>query len=371
MDNYYAIVGAARNDPADVIKKKITNELRQWQKRTNSSDLSKRQEAERKRDLLSKAGEVLLDDARRQAYDRQLDAFLASGGGSQAPVVAPSAGGDWLDQARGYLAVGDYNSAAYCAREARNTLGASAEVWSLLARANAGLGNLSDALYEAQQATSLDPASPDRQLELGGVYEELEQWDRALACYEQVNRLSGDSEEADLGIASALANQGRFAEAIPVLEKLHVHGSNQRMAAYYLADVLLAHAETIPVVKEDDGYFITSAEEIAQIRRVLYRVRMLSDDQEIMMRLADQEQYLAAMETKHLFGVTGWKITKTVILWAVIAFVITGFMSNLGTGGFFLGLLVGGGLAWLRVHLQIRNHYLPQWRINAKIKRGR
>ncbi|MFI6393884.1 hypothetical protein ACIBHY_43605 [Nonomuraea sp. NPDC050547] len=371
MDNYYAIVGAERNDPADVIKKKITNELRQWQKRTNSSDLSKRQEAEQKVALLTKAREILLDDARRKGYDLQLNAFLAAGGGSQAPVTASSASGDWLQQARDYLAIGDYNSAAYCAREARNTLGASAEVWSLLARANAGLGNLNEALYEAQQATSLDAANPDRQLELGGVYEELEQWDRALSCYEQVNRLTGGSEEADLGIAGSLANQGRYSEAIPVLEKLHLHGSNKRMAAYYLADVLLAHAETIPVAKQDDGYYITSAEEIAQIRIVLNRVRTLSDDEQIMMRLADQEQYLIAMETKHLFGVTAWKITKTVILWAIIAFVIVGILSNAGSGGFFLGVLLGGGVAWLRIHLQIRNHYLPQWRINAKIVRGR
>ncbi|MBB5076167.1 hypothetical protein [Nonomuraea endophytica] len=371
MDNYYAIVGAERNDPADVIKKKITNELRQWQKRTNSSDLSKRQEAEQKVALLTKAREILLDDARRKGYDIQLDAFLAAGGGAQAPVTASSGSGDWLQQARDHLAVGDYNSAAYCGREARNTLGASAEVWSILARANAGLGNLSEALYEAQQAASLDVANPDRQLELGGVYEELEQWDRALSCYEQVNRLTGGSEEADLGIAGSLANQGRYAQAIPVLEKLHLHGSNKRMAAYYLADVLLAYAETIPVAKQEDGYYITTAEEIAQTRAVLNRVKTLSDDEQIMLRVIDQEQYLATMETKQLYGVTGWKVTKTVILWAVIAFVIAGILSNAGTGGFFLGVLLGGGVAWLRIHLQIRNHYLPRWRINAMIVRGR
>lgn len=368
MDDLYAIVGVGRTDPPDAIDKKIKQELRTWQKRTNSPDLTKRQEAEKRVELLTQAREILTDDAKRAAYTRQLDAYLASGAAQQQLTPqAPGAGGNWLEQARTYLGRGDYNSVVYAAREARNTLGASAEVWSLLARGNAGLGNLRDALYEAQQAATLDQNNPEHRFDLATIYEDLEQWDQALATYQQVNQMTGGSEEADLGIASVYSAVGRYDQAIPVLERVHQQGSDKPMAAFYLADVLLAHAETIPVAQSEDSYSVTSPQEVAQMREVVQRVKAISDHPEIVPRVLKMEQYLFEMEARSLFGITMFGLVKMGFIWFGIAILLTIVGAIFDAAGlfFFIGLLALGG----RMAYAINQNYMPQWRINAIIHR--
>lgn len=366
MDDLYAIVGVNRNDPPDAIDKKIKQELRTWQKRTNSPDLTKRQEAEKRVELLTQAREILMDPAKRAAYTQRLDAWLASGAAQQQPQMT-AAGGNWLEQARTYLGRGDYNSVVYAAREARNSLGASAEVWSLLARGNAGLGNLRDALYEAQQAATLDPSNPEHRFDLASIYEDLEQWDQALATYQQVSQLTGGSEEADLGMASVYSATGRFDQAIPVLERVYQHGSDKQMASYYLSDVLLSHAEAIPVAQSGDSYSITSFDEILRINEIIARVKTLSDHPDIVQQVVKLETYLAQMEVKTLFGTTGWRMTKMVIIWSVVAVVVFAIGSSGGSAMGMLFLLIGVGVLIGRIALAMRKYYLPQWQINAYI----
>lgn len=156
--SYYEILGVPPTADADVIEQKIKEELRIWRKRQGSPDLSKRQEAEVRMQHLTAAREVLSDPGKRTAYDHKLATHRAS---APRPSGAPG-GRNWVVLAEEYLAQNDYHSAAYAAREATQMEGNSARAWNLRARANAGLGQLSDAAYEARQAAELPVPALDR-----------------------------------------------------------------------------------------------------------------------------------------------------------------------------------------------------------------
>src|SRR5688500_17026044 len=131
LTDYYALLGVDQNATPEELTSRMKQELRIWQKRTNNPDLTRRQEAEQKVKQLSEARQVLLDSDQRRAYDQRLAAQGAVS--PTTPTVAD--GSDWLRKAKEFLAVNDYLSASYAAREARQNYGESAEVWSVQARA--------------------------------------------------------------------------------------------------------------------------------------------------------------------------------------------------------------------------------------------
>lgn len=87
MDDYYDILGVARNAPYAEIDRALRDQLRRWQQRTASADLARRQEAERRLRQLAQARATLLDAAARRRYDRALVAA-----GPPEPSAAPRRG---------------------------------------------------------------------------------------------------------------------------------------------------------------------------------------------------------------------------------------------------------------------------------------
>lgn len=70
--NYYRHLNLSQTASPDEIKKALHREFRTWTLRVNAAKLEDRQEAERMVKLLEEAESILLDPARRTAYDKEL-----------------------------------------------------------------------------------------------------------------------------------------------------------------------------------------------------------------------------------------------------------------------------------------------------------
>ncbi|MPZ63792.1 MAG: tetratricopeptide repeat protein [Propionibacteriales bacterium] len=330
--DYFAILDLPRDAPTERIADAIKQQMRLWQKRTTNPDLSRRQEAEQRIQLLGEAREVLLDDVRRASYLDQLAVVGRSTGAEpgpagpfpgappptepaptqRPPTEQPSTqqppqegpprqrpGGDWLQEAEDYLAAGDYASAVYAAREAKQADSQSAEGWSLLSRANAGLGNLHDAVFEARQAINLDTSNAGYCMDLGVAHERLQEWPDALYCYERAQALDPEADDPKFGIASVLMQTERAEEARPILEELHQNAEDRERVAAMLARCLVFEAERIPAVQRDGEYVVTARREITAMRRLLDPAGDLTDDPEALDDVHRMQRYLRWCERRH------------------------------------------------------------------------
>lgn len=293
MDDYYDLVGVDRSASREAIDRKIRDQLRLWQRRTTSADLDRRQEAERRVQQLSEARGTLLDEQKRLRYDRQLGAHRSSDPAPALPAVTdPGPAGvvdrtspvNWLDQARGYLSKNDHHSAAYAARETlRSMPNPPTEAWTLLARANAGLGRLDDALFEARRATTIEPASAEAHLALARVHEQRREWRDAARAFETAGTLDPGAEAPHLGMARSLARAGRAESAVERLERRYARARDRTREGRLLGLALLEVAEEAVRPRGPAGTG-SAAADLALAQRLLGRVRQVTTDHQVLVR---------------------------------------------------------------------------------------
>ena len=365
--NYYEILNVSQSADSATLEQKIKEELRTWRKRQASPDLSKRQEAELRVQHLSTARQVLLDATKRAAFDRTLAAQPTSSDTGRRPEAGRR---DWLALTQEYLAQNDYHSAAYAAREATQQDGDSALAWNLRARANGGLGHLDDATYEARQAAELEPTNPQYQFDLGGLFEQRQQWDDALSSYQTAARLDPATFLYPLSVAGVYLQNDAPKRALPLIEEIYRDHPGETIVNYYLASCLVELAEGVPGVRQGNKYWITSAEEIRQMRALLERaMRLPYHDTELKQTLDKTLSYVDDCERVKFsvppallaFGLRG-----LVFLFLVVIMLVFGGFSALGSGSVGAGLLLlllGGGLGFLLV----RSCWVPVWKQNKRL----
>ena len=384
--DYYAILGIPRNASAEDIRIAYKREVRIWRKRaTASSENSVRDEAVRRLTLLTEALNTLSDAQRRAAYDRQPIPTLVTP--SPGPVPTEMSSYDWIEQAEEYLAVADYHAAARAAREATTKQSDSAESWFVLSRAKAGLRQLNDAVYEAKRAIELAPMNSMYYFNLGNIYEELGLWNEARGMYEQAAQREPTEPLYQLAIGGVLLQIGQPVEAMSIIKRVYSAQPDDENACYYYAQALIAMAEAVPKDKSSDGYAITSAEEIQEMRNCLSRAATIKHlDQDTKQVIRETEAYLRQMEA-HTFHVPRRALLvgsilgsvsdggcystliAVVLLSALIGAPLLVFMwgfslltSGSILGGLFLLLCsVGLGYIWYRAV------WVPRWRVNARI----
>lgn len=309
MEDYFAALGLARDATVDQIDAKIRQELRTWQKRTTNPDLARRQEAERRLRLLAEARETLLDDQRRAEYLAMLASPSSSPEATAQDPDRPSRGlDDWLAAARGHLAKSDFASALYAAREARKADGRSAEAWSLLARADMGMGSLREALTEARRASDLEPSNAGYYFVQGRAHEELGQFAEAHKCYEVATRLNPNASAPRLAAAGIVAKSEQPEQALQLLEDVFERSDDKRRTGTALGECLVRVAERVPQHRTDDGYLITSAEEIDAMERLLFRARQVTSDPDVVRHLetvADNVRWAKDRHVRKLGGRSG------------------------------------------------------------------
>lgn len=385
--DYYALLGIPRKASAADVRAAYKREVRIWRKRAAaSSEDSVKDEAVRRLALLAEALSTLSDAQRRAAYNRQ--PISAPVEPPASPVPAEMSSRDWIEQAEGYLAVANYQAAARAAREATVNLGNSAQSWFVLSRANAGLQQLNDAVYEARRAIELAPTNSMYYFNLGAIYEELGRWDEALSTYEHASQLEPTEPLYQLAIGGVWLQNGQLAKAMPIIERVYSSSPDDEAACYYYAQALIAMAESVPKDKSSEGYALTRAEEIQEMRSYLSRAANIKHlDQETKQVIRDTEAYLHRMEayTFHIppaailvgslfVGVADGGCAGTLLL----SFVVGAFYGApllalfwgfaLLTGGSIMGglflLLCSAGLGYL----WYRAVWVPRWKVNARMR---
>ncbi|WP_250281894.1 DnaJ domain-containing protein [Frankia sp. CiP1_Cm_nod2] len=378
--DYYAVLGVARDADSKAIEAAVKKSMREWRKRTEAADLGVRQEAEIKVKQIEEARTTLLDEARRAAYDRAL-----AGGVKQPAVPVPRGGGsrNWLEQAEGYLAVGDYHSAAYAAREATQVEGNNAKTWWIRSRANSGLQLWQDALYEARQAVLIEGNNAEYHFALGLVHEQMDQLNDAVDEYRRAGTCDPANPIYELAVGGVYASAGRLDQALPIVEAVYSRHPEDPAANYYLGSVLIDLAERIPKVRQRDVYAVTSREEIDQMRKLANRALALNKVDDEIRKSADQIlKYLDRMEQKSfrppmqwaraaLGGAAegGWMLL--IIMFMIVGgfmllpaiLVIAGFASLAQSpGGGFMSILIGAALGWVWYKLS----WVPRWKHNKR-----
>lgn len=336
--DYYALLGVARNADTAAIEAAIKKAMREWRKRTEAADLSVRQEAELKVKQIEGARASLVDPVRRAAYDKALAGGVTQGE-QPAGGTAPG-GGSWLEQAEGHLAVGDYHSAAYAARQATQTAGDSARSWWVRSRANAGLNVWQDALYEAKQAVALEENNADYHFNLGLVHEEMGQYGDAINAFRRAGSCDPTSPVYELAVGGVYLSTGRPDQALPIIQAVYDKHPKDANANYYLGSTLIELAERVPKVKDASSYAVTSADEIQRMRELATKATSLNVlDAETRKKADHILQYLDKMERK---------VFRPPWQWAGAVVAVVG---DLGCLGAALGIVLAAALLFLPVIL--------------------
>jgi len=362
--NYYEILGLPPTADVETIEQKIKEEIRTWRRRTGSPDLSKRQEAELRMQHLAAARENLLDPGKRSAYDRRLSTQQR-----QSPQPTMQADGrNWLALGEEYLAQNDYHSAAYAAREATQTEGNSAVAWNLRGRANAGLGHLNDALYETRQAAEIDSNNAQYHFDLGSVCEQMQRWKDALTAYEAASRLDPSDFVYRLSVAGVYVQNDLPGKAMPIVEEVYRAHPDEELVNCVLAETLARMAELVPAHRDDDGYMITSAEEIVRMEAMVERAKGLPHlDPELKSALNGITDYIDTCKNVKFspppfLADRGLGAIAAVLLAPIIGILVAlgSFGENPGAG--FLLLLVFGLVGYGVSKL----FWVPQWKRNKR-----
>lgn len=304
--DYYALLEIEPTASSDQIADAYKKQMRTWSPRSSSaSDPSVRRAAEIRVEQLAAALKTLKDDVRRRAYDAQLRANPPRPNASAPESRAGSEGTeDWVAQARRMLELNDVHSAAYAAREATRTLPDSAEAWYLLSIANERLGTLDEAMYEARKACTIDPQNPDYHVQVADVCVKLGNDQEAFSEYQRAATLAPDVPMYALGVVGLQLDRGNVKDALTRLESLHAQFPDDTATRWFLAQALLARAEEVPAKRDGDVYYISSAEEIAQMRQYADRIAGLrTDDPQINEWIGGTRAHLDDMEKKKFFFV--------------------------------------------------------------------
>jgi tetratricopeptide (TPR) repeat protein len=119
----------------------------------------------------------------------------------------------WLDEARALVAEGDFHGARTCLLNTTARFPDCAEAWKDLGIAENKLGNQMVAERHLLQALALDASDADAWSSLGGVYVELEQFDKALEAFERGLAVSTQVTYPLLNFLTMAALVGDYASA--------------------------------------------------------------------------------------------------------------------------------------------------------------
>jgi len=286
--NLYRVLNVRQTASADELKKAINREQRLWSNRTNAPQIERRQEAERMVKLLEQAEAILLDTAKRAAYDRQLSSTPPAGSsgvieGELADIA------DLVKEAQDLLDSGRTADALFVADKATQKEGGNPEAWAVLAKAQHQWGETDDALSSYRRAIKLRPNDSTYYFELGCIYESLERQGEALQQWQRAVQIDPAVSMYRAGVGFLLAKQGNYHEGIATLEQCRQEQPDNPTYQWYLAIAYMASCTEgwthvpagHPILSED--WYATEYKHVTDAQAALANAEALKfDDDELM-----------------------------------------------------------------------------------------
>lgn len=215
----------------------LNSEKRKWTMRVNAADLEKRQLAEKKVQLISKAEKVFKDEESKREYDQELKERQkkrpepeARGGQGSGPSM------DWQKANRIAADLVNQNKlkeALKYARMARDLDPMHPESWNLIGVIEVKLNRRTDAINSYLKASQLDPNNLIILNNLGFNYLILNRLSEARSMAERAMNLNNKDERTIHLMSRLLIAEASYDESIELLErglKLHPDSLNLKQA---------------------------------------------------------------------------------------------------------------------------------------------
>lgn len=184
MVNYYELLSISQDADRVSIEQAIKKTRRLWNNRANSPDVSIRAEAEQHVREIAEAEKILLNDAKREEYDRQLLQNKNNDVVDRAPVDDY----DWEDEFFRAYNQNMNNYAAQIAQRAINANDRDGRAWFLYGEALRRDGEAKQAIGALQRA-SLYLNSQEVYRQLGFAYMAVDCYGDALEAFSKASRL--------------------------------------------------------------------------------------------------------------------------------------------------------------------------------------
>lgn len=223
-----------------------------------------------------------------------------------------------------------------------------------------------DHVAEARRAVLLAPDQADCHVRLADAFEDLGNWREALRWYRTARRLDPAWPVPHLGAAAVHLRLGASGAALEILESLYHRTDGAEPVGDHWAAALAAVAEQVPVVREDDVYFITRRSEIRQMLPLLARALAVATDPDLVERLTRVRRYVRRCRRRE--PTTRW-LRHPANSWSGLAVAGLGAGAIAAAGFAFTSaaslLLAAAALVGTGAVALARAVLIPRWRLNA------
>jgi hypothetical protein len=218
----------------------------------------------------------------------------------------------------------------------------------------------------ARRAVLLAPDRAECHVRLADAFENLGNWREALRWYRTARRLDPGWPVPQLGAAAVHLRLGAADVALETLEQLHRRTGGAEPVGDHWAAALAAVAEQVPVVREDDVYFITRRAEIRQMLPPLGRALAVATDPDLVDRIARIRRYVLRCRRHEL---TARWLRHPGNPWPARALAGLGGGAPVAAAAAYTGasslLVVAAVLGALGAGAAARSVLVPRWRLNG------
>jgi tetratricopeptide (TPR) repeat protein len=364
LKNFYEILQVDPNISMPELKEKLMEAQRKWLGRTNAPDLKRRQEAERMVELLQEAEEILLNESKRNEYNRELESYRYNSDSGPKPIIDHNTldVDALIEEAWKLLERGRTADAIVVGKRATEKSSGNAEAWAVLARAHYMWNEYDDAIYEYKKAIDIEPNNDVFYYDLSDVYLDHERLslNERLNLAEQVIqkaiKIKPNERAYHFRIAVIARYKENYDQAIDILQKLiQTHGKdpslgNELALNYYYK--CLSKMYPSNVNGQTYYYFISkeSAEEglvLLKEAKIYATDRNLLEEIQTFIDLAERSLKMKLLVGRFL------KVGSIPFLWFLIA------LANFSLTNIIIsGLLLYGAWRFSRV---------PVWKNNREI----
>ena len=270
-------------------------------------------------------------------------------------------GHDWVSEGRRFLSDGDIPNALFAANQATGVDGKNPEAWALSAQAKYRWGKVPDAVYEYRRAIDLRPNEAKYYFDLGGVFEEVEDWPNALQQYQWASRIDPMSTVYRASVGEVFYQLDRYEEAIAVLLQCVAEAPNNRVYKNYLAMAYCIGAyENWTYIPPDhpsgldSGHYATTKLQVDEALASVQKAQALQlQDPEVQDRVHQIQGNMQDMLKRHFHG--NWFAAGFATLIGLFS-----LLSSPIWGLFWLACGVGYAISC----------FIPQYIINRRIVKG-